>query len=149
MRQQPNYTWMLKNLLKLYYIWTWDTLWCFACFCFFWLFSPLMRQQTELLLRHHLQDWRLRDWNFIAFNLRDFFWSSVCLSNACLSYCALGYYFSLFISLTLFVCLFALFFYLFVYLFFSFSLPSLLSLTSQPFTLETTIVIITSWKIWK
>jgi hypothetical protein len=35
---------------------------------------------TEILLRHHLQDWRLRDehqnyedWNFIAFELRDFF----------------------------------------------------------------------------
>jgi hypothetical protein len=47
MRKQPNYTCMLKNLLKLFCIWTWDTLWVF-CFvlCSFVLFyfSPLMRQ---------------------------------------------------------------------------------------------------------
>jgi hypothetical protein len=53
MRQQPNYTYMLKNLLKLYCIWTWDTLWwffffglfCFVSFSFVvCFFSPLMRQ---------------------------------------------------------------------------------------------------------
>jgi hypothetical protein len=48
MRQQPNYTCMLKNLLKLYCTWTWDTLWVFffilCCFVFFSFFSHLMRQ---------------------------------------------------------------------------------------------------------
>jgi hypothetical protein len=45
MRKQLNYTCMLKNLLKLYCIWTWNTLWGFFCFvlCSFVLFyfSPL------------------------------------------------------------------------------------------------------------
>jgi hypothetical protein len=42
MRKQPNYTCMLKNLLKLYCIWTWDTLWVF-CFCLvlFYFMHPL------------------------------------------------------------------------------------------------------------
>jgi hypothetical protein len=49
MRKQPNYTCMLKNLLKLYCIWTWDTLWgFFVLFCLcgsvLFYFSPLMRQ---------------------------------------------------------------------------------------------------------
>jgi hypothetical protein len=50
MRKQPNYICMLKNLLKLYCIWIWDTLWGFVLFCFvlcgFVLFysSPLVRQ---------------------------------------------------------------------------------------------------------
>jgi hypothetical protein len=47
MRQQLNDTCMLKNLLKLYCIWTWDTLWCFFSFVLFWVFlvfSSLMRQ---------------------------------------------------------------------------------------------------------
>jgi hypothetical protein len=51
-RKQPNYTWMLKNLLKLYCIWTWDTLWVCVCVCvcvcmcsFVLLYvSPLMRK---------------------------------------------------------------------------------------------------------
>jgi hypothetical protein len=60
MRQQPNYTCLLKNLLKLYCFWTWDTLWCFfVLFCF--VFFSFDETTTELLLRHHLQDWRLRD----------------------------------------------------------------------------------------
>jgi hypothetical protein len=33
MREQPNYTCMLKNLLKLYCIRTWDTWWGFVCVC--------------------------------------------------------------------------------------------------------------------
>jgi hypothetical protein len=33
MRKQPNNTCMLKNLLKLYCIWTSDTLWVFGFFC--------------------------------------------------------------------------------------------------------------------
>jgi hypothetical protein len=44
MRQQLNYTCMLKNLLKLYCIWTWDTLWSFFLFCavlFYYGFSSL------------------------------------------------------------------------------------------------------------
>jgi hypothetical protein len=51
MRQQPNHTCMLKNLLKLYCIWTWNTLWGFGLFVCFVLcgfvlfyFFPLMRQ---------------------------------------------------------------------------------------------------------
>jgi hypothetical protein len=35
MRKQPNYTCMLKNLLKLYCIWTSDTLWVFYFFVLF------------------------------------------------------------------------------------------------------------------
>jgi hypothetical protein len=43
MRKQWNYTWMLKNLLKLYCIWTWDTLWVFFCVCavLFYVMLPL------------------------------------------------------------------------------------------------------------
>jgi hypothetical protein len=55
-RQQPNYICMLKNLLKLYCIWTWDTLWCFLFVLFglvwfglVWFFSPLMRQWQNYL----------------------------------------------------------------------------------------------------
>jgi hypothetical protein len=33
MREQLNYTCMLKNLLKLHCIWTWDTWWVFVCVC--------------------------------------------------------------------------------------------------------------------
>jgi hypothetical protein len=47
MRKQPNYTCMLKKWLKLYCIWTWDTLWIFfLVLCSFVLFyvTPLMRQ---------------------------------------------------------------------------------------------------------
>jgi hypothetical protein len=58
MRKQANYTCMLKNLLKWYCIWTWDTLWVFFFLCF-----PFDETMTELLLRHHLQDWRLRDYH--------------------------------------------------------------------------------------
>jgi hypothetical protein len=65
MRQQPNYTCKLKNLLKLYCIRTWDTLWCFFClFHIVWfglVFFPFDEKMTELLLRHHLQDWRLKN----------------------------------------------------------------------------------------
>jgi hypothetical protein len=65
MKQQPNYTCMLKTLLKIYCIWTWDILWYFStCCCFVWFglgFFPFDETTTELLLRHHLQDWRQRD----------------------------------------------------------------------------------------
>jgi hypothetical protein len=48
MRKQLNYTCILKNLLKLYCIWTWDTLWGFfggfLCGFVLFYFSPLMRQ---------------------------------------------------------------------------------------------------------
>jgi hypothetical protein len=46
-RKQPNYTCMLKNLLKLYCIWTWDNMWVFFflfCAVFFYFYvTPLMR----------------------------------------------------------------------------------------------------------
>jgi hypothetical protein len=42
MRQQLNYTCMLKNLLKFYCIWTWDTLWVFLfCVILFYFIFPL------------------------------------------------------------------------------------------------------------
>jgi hypothetical protein len=44
MRKQPNYTCMLKNLLKLYCTWTWYTLWgFFVCVCavLFYFMRPL------------------------------------------------------------------------------------------------------------
>jgi hypothetical protein len=45
MRKQLNYTCMLKNLLKLYCIGTWDTWWVFFLCSFVLLYvSPLMRQ---------------------------------------------------------------------------------------------------------
>jgi hypothetical protein len=109
--------------LKLYCIWTWDTLWCFFCCCyfvlFFWFFSPLMTQWqnyfwdtisrieaegiTPKLLR--LKIYCIWTWRF-------FFQSSHCLSNGCLAYYWLVHYLSLFISLKLF-CLFC-YFYLFI-----------------------------------
>jgi hypothetical protein len=69
MRKQPNYTCMLKNLLKLYCIWTWDTLWGFVCVCVCvcvcvqfcsTLCIPFDETTTEQQLRHHLQGWRMR-----------------------------------------------------------------------------------------
>jgi hypothetical protein len=66
MRKQPKYTCMMKNLLELYCIWTWDTLLVFVfCFCFFVQFCSTLcisfdETTTEQHLRHHLQDLRLR-----------------------------------------------------------------------------------------
>jgi hypothetical protein len=65
MRKQLNYTCMLKNLRKLYCIWSWDTLWVFFCFFVFVQFCsilcvPIDKTTTEQHLWHHLQDWRLR-----------------------------------------------------------------------------------------
>jgi hypothetical protein len=129
MRQQPNYTCMLKNLLKLYCIWTWDTLWCFfVClfsvvlvFFFFWFFSPLMRQwqnyfwgtisriggwktNTKIIETETLLHLNLEIFFFIYLFIIIFFQSSLCLSNACSVYCWLVHYLYLFISLKLFVC---------------------------------------------
>jgi hypothetical protein len=42
MRKQLNYTCMLKNLLKLYCIWTWDTLWVFLFFVFYLFFCAVL-----------------------------------------------------------------------------------------------------------
>jgi hypothetical protein len=114
---------------------------------FFFFFPPLMRQRqnyfwdtisrtggwgtnnkiikTETLLHLNLEIY------FILFHFQ------YSLSNACLAYCWLVSYLSLFISLKL-VC------FLQVYLFFPFSLPSLLSFSSQPSILNITIAIITS-----
>jgi hypothetical protein len=50
MREQPNYTCKWKNLLKLYYIWIWDTWWIFfvclfvsvcECVVLFYFMCPL------------------------------------------------------------------------------------------------------------
>jgi hypothetical protein len=60
MRKQPNYTCMPKNLLKLYCIWTWDTLWVFLMQFYSTLCVPFVETTTEEHLRHHLQKWRLR-----------------------------------------------------------------------------------------
>jgi hypothetical protein len=83
MRQQLNYTCMLKNLLKLHCIWTWDTLWCFGFFCFLFLFplrwdndrttsetpSPGLEAEglTPKLLR--LKLYCIWTWRFILFIL--------------------------------------------------------------------------------
>jgi hypothetical protein len=52
---------MLKNLLKLLNL----NLGHFVVFWFFvfvfFIFFPFDETMTELLLRHHLKDWRLRD----------------------------------------------------------------------------------------
>jgi hypothetical protein len=105
MRKQPNYTCMLKNLLKLYCIWTWDTLWVvFVCvqFCST-LCIPFDETTTEQHLRNHLQDWRLRRTpkllrlNFIAFELGDLF-----------------YFFNFFLF-------YILFYFIYVYIFLSFT----------------------------
>jgi hypothetical protein len=152
MTKQLNYICMLKDLLKLYCIWTWDTLLCFWVFFFFphWWDndrtisetpSPGLKAEglTPKLLR--LKLYCIWTWGF-------FFKSSLCFSNSCLAYCWLVHYLSLFLSLTLFfcsfvfVCLFC--FVLLVCLFFPFSLPSLLSLSSHSSILNITIVIITS-----
>jgi hypothetical protein len=157
MRQQPNYTCMLKSLLKLYCIWTWDTLWCFWVFliflCLFVLFcfplwwdnhrttsetpSPGLEAEglSPKLLRLNL--YCIWTWRFFSFQ------SSFCLSNACLAYCWLVHYHSRLYHWNFFVCLFC-FVFLLVYLFFPFPLTSLLSLSSHPSILNITIVIITS-----
>jgi hypothetical protein len=36
-------------------------LFCFVLFCFVLVFFPFDESMTELLLRHHLEDWRLRN----------------------------------------------------------------------------------------
>jgi hypothetical protein len=153
MRQWLNYNLMLKYLLKLYCIWTWDILLCSLFVCFiFWVFFPIWWDNdrttsetpslgleaeglTPKLLR--LKLYCIWTWGF--------FLSSPCLSSACLAYCWLVHYLSLFISLILiFFLWFVLLIYLLVCLFFPFSLPSLLSLSSHPSILDITIVIITS-----
>jgi hypothetical protein len=139
MRQWPNYNCMLKNLLKLYCISTWDTLWCFLFFIFFPLWwkndrttsetpSPGLEAEglTPKLLRlklYYIWTWRFILFYFILFT----FQPSICLSNACLAYWWLIHYLSLSISLKLF-CLFCfftcLFFFPFFFNFFAFSLLS-------------------------
>jgi hypothetical protein len=123
---------MLKNLLKLYCIWTWDPLGYFGgffCFVSFGFFPPLMRKQQNYF-------WdtisRIGGWGtntkisktetVLHLNLEDFFlfWSSLYLSHACLAYCWLVHYLSLFISLTLFFCFVFLLVYLFLPFFFTF-----------------------------
>jgi hypothetical protein len=117
MKKQPNYTCMLKNLLKLYCIWTWDTLWgFFVCvqFCST-LCIPFDETTTEQHLMHHLQDWRLRDkhqnywdWNFITFELGGFFFY--------FSYCFISFYLYIFFF-HLLIFIFILIFILFIFYF--------------------------------
>jgi hypothetical protein len=60
MRKQPNYTCMLKNLLKLYCIELGT--FCgvfFVQFCST-LYIPFDETTTEQHQRHHIKDWRLR-----------------------------------------------------------------------------------------
>jgi hypothetical protein len=124
---------MLKDLLKLYCIWTWNTLWCFSFFClvgFCLFFSPLMRQQNyfwDTIPR--IGGWGtntkiIKTETLLHLNLEIFFKFSLCLSNTCLAYCWLVHYLSLFISLALFFfcccCLFVFWFFLLLCLFFPF-----------------------------
>jgi hypothetical protein len=149
MRQQPNYTCMLKNLLKLYCIWTWDTLLCFVFFLLFNFFSfwwdkdrttsetpsPGLEAEglTPKLLR--LKVYCIWTWRFLKkillflflifiYSFYFFLLSSICLSNACLAYCWLVHYLSLFISLTQFFLLVCLFVFSFFFAFFAFPLLS-------------------------
>jgi hypothetical protein len=157
----------LASILEslLYCIWTWN-FFCLFVFAFvFCFFFPFDEKMTELLHKHwevfKTGDCRtntkiIKNKNLLHFNLWLFclFYlffilctlSSLCLSNACVAYCWLVCYLSLFISMAL-----LLFFLVGVFLFvcfvlfcFSFSLPSLLSLSSHPSILDITIVIITS-----
>jgi hypothetical protein len=87
MRQQLNYTWMLKNLLKLYCIWTWDTLWgFFVLFCavfFYFGFSSLfplgwdnhrtMSEAPSPGLEAEDDPQNYKDWNIVAFELEDLY----------------------------------------------------------------------------
>jgi hypothetical protein len=137
MRQQPNYTCMLKNLLKLYCIWTWDNLLCFGFFCFFCIFLLMRQWQNYWDTISRNGDWgantkllRLKlycIWTWTFF-ISTYFYLYLC--NACLAYCWLVHYLSLFISLTqFFVCLFCFFTSLFICfsLFFNFFAFPLLS----------------------
>jgi hypothetical protein len=166
MRQQPNYTCMLKILLKLYCIWTWDTLWgffCFVLFCcvfFFLVFFPLRRQwqnyfwdtisrivgcgTTTKLLRLKLIAFELGDFFFIYLFFSFYLFNPLCLSNACSAYCWLVHSLSLFISLKLFCLLFVLFFLLVCLFVFPFYFNFLLSISSHLSILNITIVIITN-----
>jgi hypothetical protein len=146
MRQQPNYTCMLKNLLNLYCIRTWDTFLYFGFFfLLFWIFFLLMRWQnyfwdtisriggwgtntkiikTEILLHLNLEIFIL--FYLFYFIYFYFFNPLLCLYNACLDYCWLVHYLSLFISLTRFClfCFVCLFVFPFFFIFFAFPLLS-------------------------
>jgi hypothetical protein len=133
MRQQPNYTGMLKNLLKLYCIWTWDTLWCFGVFLGFfplcWYNRTTSETQSPELEAERLTPKLLLKLYWI-WVWRFFFQSSFCLSNACLAYCWLVHYLSLFISLKL-----VLFCFVYFYLCVCFSLFLYLLWFPSPLTL--------------
>jgi hypothetical protein len=135
---------MLKNILKLYCIWTWDTLLCFGFFLFFFFSffsfwwdnerttsetpSPGLEAEglTQKLLR--LKHYCIWPWRFFFIFILFFF--PLCLSNACLAYCWLIHYFSQFTSLThfVFLCfvflLVCLFVFSFCFIFFAFPLLS-------------------------
>jgi hypothetical protein len=146
MRQQPNYSCMLKNLLKLYCIWTWDALWGLFFVCFVFSLFPLWwdndrttsetpspgleaEKLTPKLLRLKLYwtwTWRFFFHLFIFYFyyfIIFYFQSSLCLANACSAYCWLVHYLSLFTSLKLFFVFFLFVFPLFIN-FFAFPLLS-------------------------
>jgi hypothetical protein len=135
-RQQLNYTCMQKNLLKLYCMWTLNTLWgfFFVLSCFVLLCSPLMRQQqsyfwdtismigdlgtntkiikTATLLHLNLEIFYLFIYfSFIYFNFHFIFYfqSSLCLSKDFSDYSWLVHYLFLYLW-SFFVCFFVLFF---------------------------------------
>jgi hypothetical protein len=131
MREQPNYTCMLKNLLKLYCIWTWDTLWVFfLCVQFCSTLSvPFDETTTEQHLRQHLQDWRLR-WTPKLLKLKihciwtwRFFFFSFCFILFIYIYIFLSFTYFLFLFFSLFFFIFYIFyFYSSLYSFFLFSI---------------------------
>jgi hypothetical protein len=129
MKKQPNYTCMLKNLLKLYYIWTWDTSWVF-CFVLFY-FSPLMRQLQN-------NNWgtisRIGGWGTNTKIIKTETSLNLNLENFYLLICLFIYlyfiYFLIF-NLILFIYIFfhLLIFYFYSYLYSFYFLFSILSLT--------------------
>jgi hypothetical protein len=140
MRQPVNYACMLKNLLKLYCILTWDTLWClflvnvclvwFGFFPFWWdndrttsqTPSPVLEAEdltSKLLRLKHYCIWTWRFFYFFIFYFYYYFYflfyfvsqSTLYLSNACSAYCWLVHYISLFIPLKHFCLFFVLGFF--------------------------------------
>jgi hypothetical protein len=73
MREQPNYTCKLKNLLKLYCIWTWDTWWGYFCAC---VYSFVLLYASPLMRKLQNNIWgtisRIGDCDFTAFELGGF-----------------------------------------------------------------------------
>jgi hypothetical protein len=108
MRKQPNYTCMLKNLLKLYCICSWDTLWVYFCVCV--QFCPTLcihfdETTREQQLRHHLQNWRVKQTPTLLrlklhciWTLRVFFYFSFCFILIYIFFLSFTYFLFLFLS---------------------------------------------------